>query len=112
MPTSGDIKIVRGEPFLNTVSTTAQGSGCPPFDLTNYNVSGGIKYKYTDPNLVDFSIAVNPPASSGVLTMSLTSGQTNILPISECIYYLKAYPSGDSTIVIDLLNGYADVYPL
>ena len=106
-----DIDIIRGEPFISTVTITTSGAGCPPFDLTNYNVSGGLKFKYSEPNLVNFGIDVMSPLSSGTLTMTLTVPETSGLPITECIYYLKGIPIPSGSYV-DLLNGYANINPL
>jgi len=106
-----DIDIIRGEPFISTITTTTSGVNCPPFDLTNYNVSGGIRYRYLDFNLVDFSIDMLSPLSSGVVTINLTKEQTSGLPITECIHYVKAIPNFSGEYV-DLLNGYARINPL
>lgn len=103
-----DLSLIKGEPFHSTVTATLCTSG--NFDLSGYFVTGGIRYHYTETNLVDFDITVNSE-SSGIFTIDLTSGQTLSLPISECIYYIKAIPSGGGSFV-DLLNGYARVYPL
>ncbi len=103
-----NLSIVKGEPFTSTVNIGLCASG--EFDLNGYAVTGGIKFHYTEPNLVDFGVTVISE-SSGILTIDLTSGQTNSLPVSECIYYLKALPSGGG-LFVDLLNGYANIYPL
>jgi hypothetical protein len=103
-----NISLIKGEPFTRTVTASLCTSGY--LNLSGFAVTGGIRYLYTEPNLVDFDIIVNSEVS-GILTINLTSGQTNSLPVSDCIYYIKAYPSGGGTFV-DLLNGYAQVYPL
>ena len=103
-----DISLIKGEPFTTTVTASLCTTG--NFNLSGYGVVGGIKYRYPEPNLVDFDVEINSLVS-GIFTINLTSGQTNTLPITECIYYLKAWPSGQGSIV-DLLNGYARIYPL
>lgn len=103
-----NLSIIKGEPFESTINVGLCASG--EFNLSGYGVTGGIKYHYTEPNLVNFGITVVSEVS-GIFVIDLTSGETNSLPVSECIYYLKAIPSGGGQFV-DLLNGYANVYPL
>lgn len=109
MATKYNINVVRGDPFSSTVATTNDNDS--PFNLSGYSISGGIRYRYTEPDLVNFEVAVNDPPNSGVLTMGLTANETRGLPVSQCVYYLKAIPSG-SNVPIPLLEGYAYVYPL
>jgi len=103
-----NISLIKGEPFTSTVTASLCATG--QFNLSGYGVVGGIKYYYSSGNLVDFDVEINS-FISGIFTINLTSGQTNSLPVTECIYYLKAWPSGQGSIV-DLLNGYAQIYPL
>lgn len=103
-----NISLIKGEPFTSTVTASLCATG--QFNLSGYNIVGGIKYRYSESDLVAFDVEVNS-IPSGIFTINLTSGQTNNLPVNECIYYLKAWPSGQGSIV-DLLNGYARIYPL
>lgn len=108
MATSFDISLVKGEPFTTTITAGVCTTG--QFNFSGYAITGGIKYHYTSGNIANFDIFRNSDPS-GIITISLTSGQTSNLPITECLYYLKAYPSGGGTF-IDLLDGYARIYPL
>ena len=103
-----NLSLVKGEPFASTVTAALCTTG--QFNLSGYGLTGCIKYHYTEPNLVDFDFGV-VSETSGIFTIGLTSGQTNLLPVSECIYYIKAIPSGGG-LNVDLLNGYALIYPL
>lgn len=104
-----DIKIVRGESFSRIIETDLVQGG--DFDLSDYTVEGGVKFRYTEPDLVAFSVYIASPPTEGLITISLNANETRGLPVTQCVYYLKAIHNGDGT-VIDLLNGYANVYPL
>ncbi len=108
MANNFDISLVKGEPFATTVTAALCSTG--QFNLSGYGVVGGIRYHYTSGNIADFQVGIVSDFS-GILTIGLSAAQTSGLPITECLYYLKAIPSGGG-LNVDLLNGYARVYPL
>lgn len=97
------------EPFSATIAV-ADSDGLP-FNLTGYLFTGGVRYRYGDQDLKAFDITLLSPSASGLLQIDLSKTQMSGLPISECVHYVKAIPSGGN-FIIDLAEGYFEVYPL
>ncbi len=104
-----DFTGVRGEGFYSTLTFTYDDNS--PFNLSGCYLIGGIRYRYTDSDLVNFTTSILNPPESGVASIALTSGQVSGLPVSECLHYVKVFASG-SEIPLDALEGYFRINPL
>jgi hypothetical protein len=107
-----DFTGVRNEPFSAIISVT-DSDGVTPFNLSGYAFTGGVRYRYTEGDIVAFSINLMSPPTSGTLAISLTNNETSTLPSTECIHYIKGIPpTGAGNFVLDLAEGYFEIFPL
>src|SRR4051812_47686424 len=92
-----DFEIIQGSTFALTVSLTDSNS--VPIDLTSYNVSGFLKYKFSDAQkLANLNATKSSPYDSGVITLSLPATGTAILPVTIARYDIEIYHTGLGTV--------------
>jgi len=106
---SYNLIINKGSTYSTSISLTdADGV---PIDLVYYNVSGFLKYRYSnETKLLDLNVRKETPYSSGVVTLAVSSTGTRSLPITTAFYDIKLYDTGDGT-VDTILQGKAFIYP-
>jgi len=84
-------------------------------DLTNYDAAAKMKRNYNSDSseTTDFSVAINTPATDGILTLSLTNQQTDALRVGNYVYDVEiSYEdSNDRTIIERILEGKIRVSP-
>lgn len=91
-----NFEILQGSTFSRTIAlTNSEGNA---FDLTNYNVSGFLKYRFSDTTiLANLNAAKSFPHSSGIITLSLPSTGTAILPVTIGRYDVEIYHTTSGT---------------
>ena len=103
-----DLNITQGSSF--TVRLVAQDTSGIVIDLTNWNVRGYAKIKYSEANLlVDLNPQKVSPNSNGYIDIQLTAATTATLPVTEGVYDVEIYDS--SGYVDKVVAGYIRVYP-
>lgn len=106
---SYDLEIFKGETF--TLSIILKDSNEVPIDLTDYNVSGYLKYKYSDSNkLIDLNIQKVAPYTSGAVSLTLSSTGTEQLPVTLGFYDIEIFHTGLGE-TLKLLRGKASIFP-
>jgi hypothetical protein len=104
-----DLDIYQGATF--SLSLTLKDSDNVPIDLTNYNVSGYLKDRYSNAGrLADLNAAKQVPYTSGVITLSISSTGTSVLPITLSFYDVEIGHITSGT-VSKVLRGKATIYP-
>ena len=70
-------------------------------------------YNSDSADTTDFSVAINTPASDGILTLSLTNQQTDALRVGNYVYDVEiSYEdSNNRTIIERILEGKIRVSP-
>lgn len=84
-------------------------------NLTNYSVAAKLKKNYNSDSAdtTDFTAIVADSASTGVVTLSLTNTQTDLLKAGRYVYDVEIsyLDSSDNTIVERILEGRIQVTP-
>ena len=84
-------------------------------NLTNYSVAAKLKKNYNSDSAdtTDFTAIVADSATSGVVTLSLTNTQTDLLKAGRYVYDVEIsyLDSSDNTIVERILEGRIQVTP-
>ena len=84
-------------------------------DLTNYDAAAKMKRNYNSDSddTTDFAVAINVPATDGIVTLSLTNQQTNALRVGNYVYdcEISYVDSNESTIVERIIEGKIRVSP-
>ena len=105
---SYDLSIVQGS-FFNVPLTVSDVSG-NPIDLTNYTVSGYLKYQYGDTGaLANLNPMIQTPPTGGTISISMLGSVTQSLPISILVYDIRIYDTGMNPTTV--FAGYANVSP-
>jgi|TARA_B100000131_G_scaffold99992_2_gene97095 hypothetical protein len=103
-----DLNITQGNSFhirLAVVSPTGT-----PFDLTNWNLRGFAKLKYSESNiLIDLQPTKASPQTQGLVDISIPASFTKTLPITEGVFDIEMYD--DSGFVDKPIKGYVRIYP-
>lgn len=84
-----------------------------PKDLSNFTVTAYMKKNYTSTAFTEFNSIVADPPTDGILTLSLTSAQTNALKAGRYVYDVEISfvdPNGN-TIVERVLEGRIQLTP-
>ncbi len=103
-----DLNIDRGTTF--SLSMTLNDSNSAPIDLTNYQVSGFLKYQYSDSNiLANLNATKIDPFTSGLISLSISATGTFALPITIGKYDINIYDTSGN--VTKVLYGNAYVNP-
>lgn len=103
-----DLNLTQGSSF--TIRLVAQDTNGSVIDLTNWDIRGYAKIKYSEANLlVDLNPQKVSPNSSGQIDIQLSAATTSTLPITEGVYDIEIYDS--SGYVDKVVAGYIRVYP-
>ena len=99
-----DLNITQGSSF--TVRLVTQDTNGSVIDLTNWNVRGYAKIKYSEANLlVDLNPQKVSPNSNGFIDIQLTAATTATLPVTEGVYDIEIYDNfGKDRMFVDALN--------
>ena len=84
-----------------------------PKDLSNHTVTAHMKKNYTSSTFTTFSAIVTDPPTDGIVTLSLTSTQTDGLKAGRYVYDVELSfvdPNGN-TIVERILEGRIQLTP-
>ena len=104
-----DFDIYKGSTFSLGI-TLRDGDGYA-IDLTDYNVSGYLKYRYSDSvKLVDLGLAKIAPYTSGIVTLTIPNTGTAVLPVTLARYDIEIYHTGSGT-TDKILQGKVAIYP-
>ena len=104
-----DLEIFKGSTYSLSVGLT-DGDGVP-IDLTNYDISGFLKFKYSDSTkLVSLSPLKTLPLASGIISLNIPDSGTSALPVTLGVYDVEIYHTGALT-VDKILKGKAFIYP-
>ena len=104
-----DLDIYKGETF--SLSLNLKDADSVPVDLTDYAVSGYLKFKYSDSGkLVDLNVQKVLPYASGDVSLFIPSTGTEVLPVTLGVYDIELYHTGQSTTT-KILNGRARIHP-
>ena len=86
-----------------------------PKNLTNYNAAAKMKRNYNSDSddTTDFAVAINTPATDGIITLSLTNQQTDALRVGNYVYDVEIsyQDSSSNTIIERILEGKIRVNP-
>lgn len=106
---SYDLEIIQGATYNLTLLLKDEDQN--PLDLTPYEISGYLKYRYSD---TTSPVSLNPtriaPYESGIISLSIPASGSSSLPVGYVFYDVEAYHTGLGT-VDKLLMGKASVYP-
>jgi hypothetical protein len=82
-------------------------------DLTNYTAASKFKTEYTAPDTtaISFTTAITPPATDGVITISLTAAQTANLTIGQKYVYDVAITNTITSYKTRIVQGTIKVSP-
>ena len=76
--------------------TDADGAA---INLTNYDVSGFLKYRYSDSGrLLNLNATKTIPHASGYITLIVPATGTAILPVGTSFYDVKIFHTSDGTV--------------
>ena len=104
-----NLEITKGTTYSTTLSLT-DGNG-DPIDLNDYNLSGFLKFKYSDDNLL---LNLNPlkvdPAEEGNIILNVPDTGTATLPVGIGVYDIELYHTGNHT-TDKILKGKVYIYP-
>ena len=112
-----DIVIPQGTDTAIELHLVKESDGSP-FDLTNYSAEAKMKRRHgdsaNDPNTVTFNAIIPTPATSGIVTLSLSSDSSQGLNTRGRYVWSDVYKRQDSdskTIVQRVAEGQAEVSP-
>ena len=108
MATSYDLNITQGSEFF--VRLTAKDDGGNAIDLNNYGLSGVVRHRYSDSNiLLDLQPSgVTNFLSSGYIDVLIRGADTKTLPVIQGVYDIELY---SGAYVDKLVQGNFNVYP-
>ena len=112
-----DITLHQGTDIAIELHLTKESDGTA-FDLTNYSAAAKMKRNYNDsaddPNTVAFNAIIPTPATSGIVTLSLTSDSSATLQTRGRYVYdveVSFVDSSSNTIVQRVAEGQIEVTP-
>jgi len=106
---SYNLDIYQGATF--SLSLTLKDSDNIPIDLTDYNVSGYLKSRYSNSGkLADLGASKVAPYPSGVILLNIPATGTATLPITLAFYDVEIGHITSGT-VSKVLRGNASIYP-
>lgn len=105
MATKANLKIDQGTDYVTSVNLTDDDGD--PISLSGYTGAGQIRKYYTSTNAVDFSVSVD--ANTGVVTLTLTSEQTNAMEAGRYVYDVELTDS--SNTISRVLEGIVTITP-
>lgn len=105
MATKANLKIGQGTDFLTSITLTDDDG--IPITLSGYTGEGQIRKYYTSSTAVDFDVSIQ--ANTGVVTLQLTSAQTNAMEAGRYVYDVELTDSAN--IVSRILEGIVTITP-
>lgn len=106
---SYDLEIYQGATY--SLTATIKDSSSVPINLSGYNISGFLKYKYSDTSyLTSLNPTKNEPYASGVITLTIPATGTANLPIAYGFYDVEIHNTGNG-VVTKVLRGKASIFP-
>ncbi len=106
-----DINIYQNISFSGLTQVT--GAGGAPIDLSNYNVTGSIQFRYSDHTfsglnypIALFDCSILAPSGSGIVQYTLPP--ITGLPILKALYQVKVYNESGS---IGVIQGFCNINP-
>jgi len=104
-----NLEIYKGSSFSSGV-TLKDASG-NVIDLTNYTVSGYLKYRFTDSGyLANLNPTKVAPYSGGYVTLSIAATGTAVFPVTIAQFDIEVYHTVSGT-VDKVAKGTATIYP-
>lgn len=92
-----DLEVNRGVTFSTNISLVDNASAA--IDLTSYNVSGHIKYRYSDTGIIaDLNVAKVAPYTGGIVSLSIAPSGTAVLPITLAVYDINILHTGSGIL--------------
>jgi hypothetical protein len=84
-----------------------------PKDLTNHTVTAYLKKSYTSLDYTEFNAIVVDPPTDGIITMALTSAQTDALKAGRYVYDVElSFIDPQSNIIVErILEGRIQISP-
>ena len=105
-----DLEITQGGSFYLNLLLTDEEDDDAIIDLTDYTVSGFLKYKYGDINkLCNLNPVKELPYESGTISLNINPLITETLPVGFGFYDIELYHSGGYTDKI--IRGKASIFP-
>lgn len=101
-----NLVIDQGSTFTADIDVTDRYGNV--LDLTGYTVAGQIRKTYSSSTAVDFTAAVSQ-ATNGVVTISLSSGQTGGMKAGRYVYDVEV-TSSDSQVT-RIIEGQVEINP-
>jgi hypothetical protein len=108
MSSSYDFEIKKGATFFTSITLTDNNDS--PIDLTDYTVSGLLKYRFSDStSLVSLNPAKALPYASGIINISIPANETATLPVTLARYDIELHHS--EGYVDKVLDGVVTINP-
>jgi len=105
MATKANLKIGQGTDYVTSITLTDDAGS--PISLANYTGAGQIRKYYTSSQAVDFDVGVGE--NTGVVTLRLTSEQTNEMEAGRYVYDVELTDSAN--VVSRVLEGIVTITP-
>ena len=103
------LTVYKGSTF--SLSMTLKNSASVPINLTDYEVSGFIKYKYSDSGkLANLNATRLAPYTGGNISLSIVPSGTSVLPCTLAVYDVEIRHTG-SGIITKVLGGPVKILP-
>jgi hypothetical protein len=106
---SYDLEVYQGATY--SLSITLRDGNSNPIDLTDYNVSGFLKFRHSDSvRLASLNATKVAPYASGLVSLNIPSTGTERLPVGYGFYDVELYHTTSGT-VSKVLIGKASIFP-
>lgn len=105
MATKANLKIDQGTDYITNVTLTDDAGDA--ISLNGYTGAGQIRKYYTSTNAVDFDVTVG--GNTGIVTLRLTSDQTNSMEAGRYVYDVELTDTGNT--VSRVLEGIVTITP-
>ena len=103
------LEVYKGSTF--SLSVTLKDSNDTPINLTDYEVSGFLKYKYSNSaKLANLNATRLVPYTGGNISLSIVPSGTADLPVTLGVYDVEIRHTG-SGIITKVLAGPVKIYP-
>lgn len=105
MATKANLVVDQGATYSTSITITDDNDNI--YDLTGYTGAAQMRKHYTSSNATSFSVSLE--AQTGIVTLSLTAGQTANLTAGRYVYDVEITSS--SNVVSRILEGIVTVTP-